>query len=59
MDELPEAVEDKEEDIDDFIEKELILNKDDKCNIQNLTIKSDLHNVDGIQLGNNDYELDL
>ena len=59
LDELPEAVEDKEEDIDDFIEKELILNKDDKCNIQNLTIKSDLHNVDGIQLGNNDYELDL
>jgi DNA-directed RNA polymerase II subunit RPB1 len=59
LDELPEAPEDKEEDIDDFIEKELILNKDDKCNIQNLTINSDVHNVDGTQLGNNDYELDL
>ena len=59
LDELPEAEEEQEKDIDNFVETELLFNNDDKCNVQNLTIQSDLYNINGNQLGNNDYELDL
>lgn len=59
LDELPEAEEIENENIDEIIEQELMMNKDDPCNIQNLTISSDLHNLQGTLLGDNDYEIDI
>ena len=44
---------------EELIEQELMMNKDDPCNIQNLTIESDIQNLHGTQLGDNDYEIDI
>ena len=59
LNELPKAEEVNEENVDEIIEQELMMNKDDPCNIQNLTIESSLYNLQGTQIGDNNYELDF
>ena len=59
IDELPEAKSIENDNTDELIEQELMMNKDDPCNIQNLTIESNIQNLHGTQLGDNDYEIDI
>ena len=44
---------------ENIIEKELIIDSEDPCNIQNITINNDLQNIQGNDLGNNNYEIDF
>ena len=59
LEDLPEAKDEEEIDINKIIEENLIIDSTDPCNIQNLTINSDIHNISGKVLGDNDYEMDF
>ena len=59
LQDLPEVAQKDNIDINKIIEENLVLDESDPCNIQNLTITSDLHNITGNVLGNNDYEMDF
>jgi DNA-directed RNA polymerase II subunit RPB1 len=59
LQDLPLAPQEEETNVEKIIEENLIINHDDPCSIQNLTITSDTHNIEGKSLGNNDYEMDF
>jgi len=59
LQDLPLAPQEEETNVEKIIEENLIINHDDPCSIQNLTITSDTHNIEGTSLGNNDYEMDF
>jgi len=59
LEDLPEATINEQIDINKIIEENLVLDSSDPCNIQNLTINSDIHNIEGNILGDNDYEMDF
>jgi len=59
LQDLPEVTQSQDVDINKIIEESLVLDQNDPCNIQNLTITSDIYNITGNLLGNNDYEMDF
>ena len=59
LEDLPEATSSESVDINKIIEENLVLDSTDPCNIQKLTINSDIHNITGNVFGDNDYEMDF
>jgi len=59
LSDLPESNSTDELDINKMIEENLLIDSTDPCNIQNITINSNIHNIHANILGNNNYEINF
>ena len=59
LDKLKSSEEVQELNSNEFIENELKINKDNPCSIPNLSINSNIINISGEILGDNNFEIDL